>query len=238
MANGVAWNDSSFDAASSGLDENALLSRYLYLVKRAVGHLRSQIGTVQSYEDLIQIGTMGLLEAIRRYGSEPDEAFEGYAFKRIRGEILDELRRQDWRPRQARQQGHALNHARRTLSRNLGREPSDGELAGFMEIDLTQLQEMTFDSVAEEMQSLDELLQSGSDLAQPSSELSQLDMKRSLTQTLATLDKRDQLLLTLYYQYELNMKEIALTLKITESRVCQLHRQAIKKLHSHLADLL
>lgn len=238
MANGVAWNDSSFDAASSGLDENALLSRYLYLVKRAVGHLRSQIGTVQSYEDLIQIGTMGLLEAIRRYGSEPDEAFEGYAFKRIRGEILDELRRQDWRPRQARQQGHALNHARRTLSRSLGREPSDGELAEHLEIDLTQLQEMTFDSVSEEMQSLDELLQSGSDLAQPSSELSQLDMKRSLTQTLATLDKRDQLLLTLYYQYELNMKEIALTLKITESRVCQLHRQAIKKLHSHLADLL
>ncbi len=238
MSNEVAWNNSCFDTASSGLDENALLSRYLYLVKRAVGHLRSQIGTVQSYEDLVQIGTMGLLEAIRRYGCEPDEAFEGYAFKRIRGEILDELRRQDWRPRQARQQGHALNHARRTLSRQLGRDPSDCELAEFLEVDLTQLQEMTFDSVSEEMQSLDELLQSGSDLAQPSSELTQLDMKRSLTQTLATLDKRDQLLLTLYYQYELNMKEIALTLKITESRVCQLHRLAIKKLHSHLADLL
>ena len=238
MTNTVAWNDSCFDPASSCVDENALLIRYMYLVKRAVSHLRSQIGTVQSYEDLVQIGTMGLLEAIRRYGSEPDEAFEGYAFKRIRGEILDELRRQDWRPRQARQQGHTLNHARRTLSRTLGREATDSELADFLEVDLMQLQEMSLDSVAEEMQSLDELLQSGSDVEQPSSELAQLDMKRSLTQTLATLNKRDQLLLTLYYQYELNMKEIALTLKITESRVCQLHQLAIKQLHSHLADLL
>jgi len=238
VANEVAWNNSCFDTASSGLDENALLSRYLYLVKRAVGHLRSQIGTVQSYEDLVQIGTMGLLEAIRRYGSEPDEAFEGYAFKRIRGEILDELRRQDWRPRQARQQGNTLNNARRTLLRTLGREATDSELAEFLNIDSAQLQEMAFDSVAEEMQSLDELLQSGTDVEQPASELAQLDIKRSLTQTLATLDKRDQLLLTLYYQYELNMKEIALTLKITESRVCQLHQLAIKKLHSHLADLL
>jgi len=210
----------------------------MHLVKRAVTHLRSQISTLQSYEDLVQIGTMGLLEAIRRYGSEPDKAFESYAFKRVRGEILDELRRQDWRPRQARQQGHSLNHARRTLSRQLGREADENELMVFLEVDADQLQNMILDSVSEEMQSLDELLQAGTDIAEENSDIQHFDIKRSLKKTLSLLESRDQLLLTLYYQYELNLKEIALALKITESRVCQLHQLALKKLNSHLKSSL
>lgn len=238
MTNSVVWDNSSFNARASVVDENALLIKYMHLVKRAVTHLRSQIGTLQSYEDLVQIGTMGLLEAIRRYGSEPDYGFESYAFQRIRGEILDELRRQDWRPRQARQQGHSLNHARRTLSRTLGREANEKELMAFLEIDAGQLQDMIFDSVSEEMQSLDELLQAGIDITDENSDIQKFDIKRSLKKTLSLLDQRDQLLLTLYYQYELNMKEISLTLRITESRVCQLHQLALKKLHSHLTNLL
>jgi len=238
VTNSVAWNDSSFNSRSSEVDENALLIKYMHLVKRAVTHLRSQISTLQSYEDLVQIGTMGLLEAIRRYGSEPDKAFESYAFKRVRGEILDELRRQDWRPRQARQQGHSLNHARRTLSRQLGREADENELMVFLEVDADQLQNMILDSVSEEMQSLDELLQAGTDIAEENSDIQHFDIKRSLKKTLSLLESRDQLLLTLYYQYELNLKEIALALKITESRVCQLHQLALKKLNSHLKSSL
>jgi len=238
VTNSVAWNDSSFNSRSSEVDENALLIKYMHLVKRAVTHLRSQISTLQSYEDLVQIGTMGLLEAIRRYGSEPDKAFESYAFKRVRGEILDELRRQDWRPRQARQQGHSLNHARRTLSRQLGREADENELMVFLEVGADQLQNMILDSVSEEMQSLDELLQAGTDIAEENSDIQHFDIKRSLKKTLSLLESRDQLLLTLYYQYELNLKEIALALKITESRVCQLHQLALKKLNSHLKSSL
>lgn len=238
MTKSVAWNDNGFNSRSSEVDENALLIKYMHLVKRAVTHLRSQISTLQSYEDLVQIGTMGLLEAIRRYGSEPDEAFESYAFKRVRGEILDELRRQDWRPRQARQQGHSLNHARRTLSRQLGREAYENELMAFLEVDADQLQNMIFDSVSEEMQSFDDLLQAGSDIAEENSDIQNFDIKRSLKKTLSLLESRDQLLLTLYYQYELNLKEIALALKITESRVCQLHQLALKKLNSHLKSSL
>ena len=88
--------------------EQALLRRYLPLVKGAASHLRSQVSASFSREDLEQVGMMGLLEALRRYGGEPDEQFESYAFKRIRGAMLDELRRQDWRPRQTRQQAHGF----------------------------------------------------------------------------------------------------------------------------------
>lgn len=238
MTQKLAWKQENIEVTLPCQVEEALLIKYLYLVKRAVSHLRSQVSTMQSYEDLIQIGTMGLLEAIRRYGSQPDDIFEGYAFKRIRGAILDELRRQDWRPRQARQQAHKLNRARRTLSKELGRDANEEELATYLDVDLKQLQAMEFDNVAEEMYSLDELLQVDSNVLSYSSESDNNEMKQALAQTLASLDKREQLLLTLYYQYELNMKEIALTLKITESRVCQLHKLAIKQLHTHLAELL
>ncbi|WP_084724161.1 FliA/WhiG family RNA polymerase sigma factor [Thalassomonas viridans] len=238
MNQSLAWKENSEDLTLPCQEEEQLLIKYLYLVKRAVSHLRSQVSTLQSYEDLIQIGTMGLLEAIRRYGSEPDDVFEGYAFKRIRGAILDELRRQDWRPRQARQQAHKLNRARRNLLKELGREPSEEELAAHLEVDLKQVQAMEFDNVAEEMHSLDELLQVDSNVLSYDSSTDNSEMKQALAQTLALLDKREQLLLTLYYQYELNMKEIALTLKITESRVCQLHKLAIKHLHTLLAQQL
>ena len=238
MNQSLAWKENCEDLTLPAQEEEQLLIKYLYLVKRAVSHLRSQVSTLQSYEDLIQIGTMGLLEAIRRYGSEPDDVFEGYAFKRIRGAILDELRRQDWRPRQARQQAHKLNRARRTLLKELGREPSEEELAAHLEVDLKQVQAMEFDNVAEEMHSLDELLQVDSNVLSYDSSTDNGEIKQALKQTLALLDKREQLLLTLYYQYELNMKEIALTLKITESRVCQLHKLAIKHLHTLLAQQL
>lgn len=224
-------------SALSARSEEQFLLRYLYLVKRIVSHLRSQLSTIHAYEDLIQIGSMGLLEAIRRYGSEPDAAFEGYAFKRIRGSILDELRRQDWRPRQARQQGNILNKQRRTLNRKLGREASDAELAAEMAISQEKFNAMQLDSVAEEMYSLDEMLANGSNFDGVSTS-SAAELKQSIAQGLSQIAPREQLLLTLYYQYELNMKEIALTLDITESRVCQLHKLAIKELKNQLADLL
>ncbi len=234
-------NEQNFAAqqsAFSGKDEEKYLLRYLYLVKRVVTHLRSQLSTIHAYEDLIQIGSLGLLEAIRRYGSEPDAGFEGYAFKRVRGAILDELRRLDWRPRQARQQGNKLNQHRRQLTKKLGRDVSNAELAQDMAITIAQLLEMQLDSVAEEMYSMDEMLENGSSFDGTDSTSGYADLKQSVMQALSNLPEREQLLLTLYYQYELNMKEIALTLDVTESRVCQLHKLAVKQLKDQLADLL
>lgn len=218
-------------------EEQSLLMPYLHLVKRVVSHLRSQIGTVVAREDLEQIGLLGLLEALRRYG-RPDAQFEFFAFKRIRGAILDELRRQDWRPRQIRQQANEFNHVVRELLNLLGRMPSESELAQAMGLEMAEIRELVYASQAEAMQSFEELLELSGREWGHDHDFSELELKMSLSKVLATLDKREQLLLSLYYQHELNMKEIALVLGLTESRVCQLHKQCIAALNTRLADYL
>lgn len=214
-------------------EETRLLTRYAYLVKRVCSHLRSQVSAGFSLEDFEQVGLMGLLEAIRRYGT-PDEAFESFAFKRIRGAILDELRRQDWRPRSLRQAAHNLNHTRRALYKELNRDPSDEELAQAAGVSVEEVRELAYANQAEEMQCLDDWLAKGGDTGSGSME--QVELQRALAQALAQMPERQRLLIALYYQYDLNMKEIALTLGLTESRVCQLHKECLATLNQLLGN--
>jgi len=217
-------------------DENSLLSRYSFLVKRAAGHLRSLLGPVVDSDDLQQIGLLGLLSAIRRYGKAPDDFFEAYAFKRVRGAMLDEFRRADWRPRQLRQQAHQFRDASRELTRTLGRVPSHEELSQHLKIDAAQLSELMYLTQAESMESLDQLLEQQQHEQLGSVSLSPLELQLSLKKAMASLPERCRLLLHLYYSHELNMKEIALVLELTESRVCQLHKHAIDLLNKKLAQ--
>ncbi|EKE73991.1 LafS [Gallaecimonas xiamenensis 3-C-1] len=220
-------------ARPAATNEALLLRRYAHLVKRACGHLRSQVSAAFCQEDFEQVGLMGLLEAIRRYG-EPDEAFESFAFKRVRGAILDELRRQDWRPRQVRQAAHDLNHYHRKLYNRLGRTPSDQELAEEMGLELAQIRELVYANQAEEMQCLEDWLAKG---MEPSGGgMGGYELQRTLAKTLGRLKEREQLLLTLYYHHELNMKEIAQVLGLTESRVCQLHKECLANLNQLLKE--
>ncbi|MFQ1965901.1 lateral flagellar system RNA polymerase sigma factor LafS [Aeromonas veronii] len=214
--------------------EQAILTRYLPLVKRAACHLRSQVSACFDQEDMEQVGMMGLLEAWRRYGSEPDAQFESYAFKRIRGAMLDELRRLDWRPRQLRQQVHGHNQVQRELHNRLGRAPSEQELAAALDCSVDEVRQLSYASQAEALQSLEEWLENGGKA--PTTESDDVDMAMTISKVLATLDQREQLLLALYYQQELNMKEIALVLGLTESRVCQLHKQCVLQLKQRLVD--
>lgn len=214
-------------------DEGKWLAKYAYLVKRACAHLRSQVSASCNLEDFHQVGLMGLLEAIRRYG-EPDEAFESFAFKRIRGAILDELRRQDWRPRALRQAAHNLNHQRRQLYRQLSREPTDEELAAAVGISVDEVRELAYANQAEEMQCLEDWLAKGDE--GDGGDLRHMELQHTLTQALAQMPERERLLIALYYQYDLNMKEIALTLGLTESRVCQLHKECLAKLNQLLGS--
>lgn len=210
--------------------EAALMARYSHLVKRACSHLRSQVSACFSPDDFEQLGMMGLLEAIRRYG-EPDEAFESFAFKRIRGAILDELRRQDWRPRQLRQAAHSLNHSQRDLYNRLGRMPTEREVAEEMGLTVNEVWQLVYANQAEQMQCLDDWLTRETSSGGANSSFSQYELKRTLSVALSQLKEREQLLLTLYYQHELNMKEIAQVLELTESRVCQLHKAALASLN-------
>lgn len=215
--------------------EQHWILNYLPLVKRIVNQLSLQASQVLDREDMEQIGLMGLLQGLRRYGT-PDEHFARFAALRIRGAILDELRRLDWRPRQVRQQAHKVRDTLRSLTRQLGRAPRDEEVLRATGLSEAQYQSYLRAEAAEAIESLDTLLLEGSrEFQQSGSGVEEYVLsERLLAQALAQLDERERLVLTLYYQHELSLKEIGLVLDISDARVCQLSKQAIEKAHHFL----
>ncbi len=217
-------------------EEQRHLLAYAPLVKRIVRQLNSQISGAVDRDDMEQIGLMGLLEALRRYGV-PDQAFGGYASLRIRGAILDELRRQDWRPRTVRQESHRLRDSVRALTRRLGREPGEQEIIAALGITADAYQQYQLAENAEQLGSFDELLQeggmgSGGDSAPSPEDL--LMVRRSLEQALRGLNEREQRVVQMYYEFELSYKEIAAVLDLTDARVCQLNKAALVKMKAVL----
>lgn len=217
--------------------EHQLLMQYLPLVKRIVNQLSLQANQVLDREDMEQIGLMGLLESLRRYGT-PDEQFAGFASLRVRGAILDELRRQDWRPRQVRQQAHKIRDDVRELSRKLGRAPLEEEILAFTGLDSKDYQSFLQAEAGEAIESLDELLQDGHEslVSSGGGIEERIVTERLLEQVLDQLTERERLVLTLYYQQDLSLKEIALVLDVTDARVCQLSKQAIAKASRYLKE--
>jgi len=221
--------------AVSVADEQKHLIAYAPLVKRIVRQLNSQVQGAIDRDDMEQIGLMGLLEALRRYG-EPDTGFGSYASLRIRGAILDELRRQDWRPRAVRQQSHKMRDAVRELTRKLGREPTEQETMTALGLDADSYQAYLLDESAETIASFDEILQDTlADTGSVSGPEEQLMIRRSLEQALNGLDEREQRVIQMYYEFELSYKEIAAVLDLTDARVCQLNKQALNKMKAVLA---
>jgi RNA polymerase sigma factor for flagellar operon FliA len=222
-------------AAASVADEQKHLLAYAPLVKRIVRQLNSQVQGAIGRDDMEQIGLMGLLEALRRYG-QPDAAFGSYAGLRVRGAILDELRRQDWRPRAVRQQSHKLRDAVRELTRKLGREPSEQETMAALGLDGEAYQAYLLDENAETIASFDDILQDTlADSGSVAGPEEQLMIRRSLEQALNGLDEREQRVIQMYYEFELSYKEIAAVLDLTDARVCQLNKAALNKMKAVLA---
>ncbi|MTD32916.1 FliA/WhiG family RNA polymerase sigma factor [Paludibacterium sp. dN 18-1] len=213
--------------------------QYTPLVKRVVGQLASQVAGAADRHDLEQIGLLGLLDALRRYG-EPDERFLGYATTRVRGAILDELRRLDWRPRQVRQEFHRIRDALRALTRKLGREPSEAEARAALGVSSSDFQDYLLAENAESLSSLDELIQQHdeswqSDVDEQAGPESVIVIRRSLEKALLALDEREQRVIQLSYEFDLSVKEIAAVLDLSESRVGQISRAALKKMRAVLA---
>ncbi|QNB01369.1 FliA/WhiG family RNA polymerase sigma factor [Massilia sp. Se16.2.3] len=215
-------------------EEQRHLVAYAPLVKRIVRQLNSQQSGAMSREDMEQIGLMGLLEALRRYG-EPDTGFGSFASLRIRGAILDELRRRDWRPRGVRQDAHRLRDSIRALTRSLGREPTPQEAADALGISQEDYYQHLLDDSAEEMLSFDEVLQEATEQAHsaPGPEES-LMVRRSLEQALGALNEREQRVIQMIYEFELSYKEIAAVLDLSDARVCQLNKSALTKMKAAL----
>lgn len=216
------------------VDEQRHLLAHAPLVRRVVRQLASQAAGAMDREDMMQIGLMGLLEALRRYG-EPDERFGAYAALRVRGAILDELRRQDWRPRTVRQESHRMRDGVRELTRRLGREPSEAEIVKALGITAEDYVAYQQDTNSEQMASFDELVQ---DLhQQPGAHHSpeaEWIARRSIEQALMALNEREQRVVQLYYEFELSLKEIAAVLQLTEARVCQINKSALQKMKTLL----
>lgn len=212
--------------------EQQLLLTYVPLVKRIVRQLDSQAGACMDVEDMQQIGLLGLLDALRRYG-EPDAKFGAYAAMRVRGAILDELRRQDWRPRTVRQGSHRVRDTVRELARQLGREPTSAEIQQKLGVTAEKYREHELAQSAEQLASFDEALHELC-AANGTSQEAQLLARRSIEQALAKLNERERRVVQLYYEFDLSLKEIAAVLELTEARVCQINKAALKKLKDFL----
>ncbi len=228
------YGDVAVATGMSPAEEGRHLVAYAPLVKRIARQLSSQASGALGRDDLEQIGLMGLLEALRRYGA-PDTGFSSYAALRVRGAILDELRRQDWRPRAVRQDSHRQRDALRALTRRLGREPLEKEAAEALGLSLEDYNQFLLDDSAEEMLSFDEVLQEAVSQAHSTAGPEEgYMMRRSLEQVLGSLNEKEQRVIQMIYEFELSYKEIAAVLDLSDARVCQLNKSALAKMKAAL----
>jgi RNA polymerase sigma factor FliA len=218
-------------APMSAADEQRYLLEYVPLVRRIVGQLSSQlVGTIDR-DDMQQIGLLGLLTAVRRYGV-PDGKFAGYASTCVRGAILDELRRQDWRPRAVRQETHRARDGVRDLTRSLGREPTQVEILKTLNLTAEAYREYQLAENAEQLARFDDVLHELQSVAAERFEWpeAQFLARRGIEEALKSLNEREQRVIQLYYEFELSLKEIAAVMQLTEARICQINKAALKKM--------
>lgn len=227
------------------VDVETLVIRHAPLVKRIACHLRSRLPKSVQLEDLIQAGMIGLLEAIRHYDPAHGAGFETYAGIRIRGAMLDEVRRQDWTPRSVHRKSREVAGAIRAVEARTGRDASDGEVADYLGIGPEEYRKILGDAAGCRLFSLEELqqigdcrLEEGGAESSPVERLSAEGFRAALAKTLSGLPEKERLVVSLYYDQELNMREIGEILEISESRVCQINTQAILRLRARLAGWL
>jgi RNA polymerase sigma factor FliA len=222
--------DAYVHSALDSKQEAAQLAAYMPLLNRVLRQLATQVGAVLDREDMEQIGLMALLDSLRRYGT-PDDQFVGFALLRMRGAILDELRRLDWRPRSVRQSAHRIRDEIRALRKKLGREPSEADAIAGLAISAKEYRDYQMAENAEVLASFDDLLSDGAhESGCAESPENGVINRLSLARALSGLDEKEQRVIQMYYEFELNLKEIALVLDLTEARVCQINKSAIKKM--------
>lgn len=240
--------------AQGHMDKSRLLEQHLPLVRRIALQMLARLPACVELDDLVQAGMLGLMEASRRYDEHRGAQFETFASQRIRGAMVDELRQNDWGSRSLRQSARRLESALQVLGHRLGRAPMENEIAREMGLSLSDYQNLLQEIQGCQLVYFEDFAQddaNGSFLdahtrtarqeradADPLAQLLESDFRRELVQAIAALPERDRLVLSLYYQEELNLREIGAILEVSQSRVSQLHSQAISRLRAHLQDSL
>ncbi len=226
------------------LNLKTLIHEHGLLVSRIARHIKGRLPDSVLLDDLIQAGMIGLIEAARQFDSSRGASFETYAGIRIRGAILDELRKGDWIPRSVHRNSRKITQAIEEVEKKIGRSAQDHEIAEHLDITLEAYHDMLTDVRAAKIIQIDEpsdANDSPTNIAdtsenEPQKQAFEAKFLEALTQSIETLPEREALVLSLYYEEELNLKEIGAVLDISESRVSQIMSQAIHRLKAKLQD--
>lgn len=241
VVNGLAMYDKK-----TLLDVQINIEDYAPLVKRIAYHMMMRMPASVQVDDLIQAGMIGLIEASQKYDASRGASFETYAGIRIRGSIVDEMRRGDWVPRSVHRNARRISQAVAAVEARTGRDAADSEVAAELGVELSEYYEMLQDSNGSRLFSYEETFgdedsnidasEHSSAFASPLEGLQRDGLKKALVTAIGLLPERERMVLALYYDQELNLKEIGLVLGVSESRVSQIHSQAAARLRNKLAD--
>ena len=230
------------NAYSVQQDKLALLEQHTVLVKRIAYHLLARLPASVLVDDLIQSGMIGLLEASNNFDSSKGASFETFAGIRIRGAMLDEMRRGDWTPRSVHRNSRMVSDAIKSLEAEFGRDVTDIEVAEKLDISLNEYHHILSEVSSGKIIGLDDLGVSEDAIHvdndgrndDPYQNVEQIVFKKALSECITTLPEREALVLSLYYDEELNLREIGQVLDVSESRVSQIHSQAMHRLKARM----
>jgi RNA polymerase sigma factor for flagellar operon FliA len=232
--------------AKGQLDRSALIKQYQPLVRRLAHHMMAKLPPSVEVDDLIQVGLIGLSDALSRYEASQGVQFETFATQRIRGAMLDELRENDWMSRGSRKNQKDIEVAMRRLEHRLGRAPLESEIAKEMGLPLEEYQSLLGKVRGTQLIYLEDMTRGGDEddtyldrhvadsASDPLNMLRDQRMRESLVSAIKLLPEREQYIMSMYYEQDMNLKEIAAVLDVTESRVCQLHSQSIARLRAKM----
>lgn len=226
-----------------------LILEYAPLVKLVAGRLSMYLGFNVEYDDLVGYGIFGLIDAIDKFDLMKDVKFETYASLRIRGAILDQIRKMDWIPRTIRQRQKKIEAAIREIEKDCGHVATDAEIAAKMEISEDEYQNWQNQMKVTGVVSLNEFMDQGADIPEdsnnrsssfvkPEEAVEKEELKKMLAQSLELLTDKEKKVILLYYYEELTLKEISEVLEVSESRVSQLHTRALQKMREKLGNYL
>ncbi len=234
-----------YDKKKSKEDRDILIEHYIPLVKYIAGRVNMQVGQYVDFDDLVSYGIFGLIDAIDKYDLSSGNKFETYASLRIRGSIIDAIRKLDWIPRSVRIKSKQIEQAIIDLEQDLGRAPTEEEIAKKLNISSGEYEELARKANVSALVSLDEEIGDDtketfsniaikSEMGLPEEEIDKTELKNMLVAALEDLNDKEKLVISLYYFEELALKEIAAVLEVTDSRVSQIHSKALMKLRAKL----